>query len=307
MSGVAVGVTSRTDMVYEEKQQRAAQRDGVPPQRSVSHIHPLPGAERRGWLTPRLIVLTLAIILLGAAAGLAGALVLPKTYGARAEILYSASQPQQGGDPLQQDRQLSTQLVLLKSRAVLGPIAQKQGRWYEDLDKDVTASILENSNVIQVEAHASTQPAALQTLQAVTNAYLAVAGQPSGVARNLTTQLAETRQNTAQLQTRIPQLVSAVLAGTATQASLDDARAQLAASLDREKALQARIDEINLTGQSGPPAQVLTPPYSLPDPVSPRPPIATGIGALVGAVVAGAMLTIGSRRAHTSAGSGTSS
>ncbi|MBV9059912.1 MAG: hypothetical protein JOZ09_12260 [Pseudonocardiales bacterium] len=300
-------MTSRTDMVYEEKQQRAAQRDGVPPQRSVSHIHPLPGAERRGWLTPRLIVLTLAIILLGAAAGLAGALVLPKTYGARAEILYSASQPQQGGDPLQQDRQLSTQLVLLKSRAVLGPIAQKQGRWYEDLDKDVTASILENSNVIQVEAHASTQPAALQMLQAVTNAYLAVAGQPSGVARNLTTQLAETRQNTAQLQTRIPQLVSAVLAGTATQASLDDARAQLAASLDREKALQARIDEINLTGQSGPPAQVLTPPYSLPDPVSPRPPIATGIGALVGAVVAGAMLTIGSRRAHTSAGSGTSS
>jgi uncharacterized protein involved in exopolysaccharide biosynthesis len=294
-------------MVYEEKQQRAAGRDGVPPQRSVSYIHPLPSTERRGWLTPRLIVLTLTIILLGAAAGLAGALVLPKTYGARAEVLYSASQPQQGGDPLQQDRQLSTQLVLLKSRAVLGPIAQKQGRWYEDLDKDVTASILENSNVIQVEVHASTQPVALQTLQAVMNAYLAVAGQPSGVARNLTTQLAEARQTTAQLQTRIPQLVSAVLAGTATQASLDDARAQLTASLDREKALQTRIDEINLTGQSGPPAQVLTPPYSLPDPVSPRPPIATGIGALVGAVVAGVMLTIGARRAYTSAGSGTSS
>jgi hypothetical protein len=291
-------------MAYEEQQQRSIRPDGVPPQRSVSRIEPSVDERRRGWLTPRLVVLTLTIILLGAAAGLAGALVLPKTYGARAEILYSASQPQQAGDPFQQDRQLSTQLVLLKSRAVLGPIAQKQGRWYEDLDKDVDVSVLENSNVIQVEVHGSTQPDALQTLQAITTGYLALAGQPSGVARNLSTQLAEARQNTAQLQTRIPQLVSAVLAGTATQTSLDDARAQLAASQAREKALQARLDEITLTGQAGPPAQLLTPPYSLPDPVSPRPPVAIGIGALVGAVVAGAMLTVGARRAYISADQG---
>ena len=284
-------------MAYEEQQQRSIRPDGVPPQRAASRIERSTDDHRRGWLTPRLVLLTLTIILLGAAAGLAGALVLPKTYGARAEILYSASQPQQGGDPLQQDRQLSTQLVLLKSRAVLGPIAQKQGRWYEDLDKDVDVSILENSNVIQVEVHGSSQPVALQTLQAITTGYLALAGQPSGVAHNLAVQLAEARQNTAQLQTRIPQLVSAVLAGTANQTTLDDARAQLAASQAREKALQARIDEINLTGQAGPAAQLLTAPYSLPDPVSPRPPIAAGIGALVGAIVAGAMLTVGARRA----------
>lgn len=284
-------------MAYEEQQQRSIRPDGVPPQRAASRIEQSTDDHRRGWLTPRLVLLTLTIILLGAAAGLAGALVLPKTYGARAEILYSASQPQQGGDPLQQDRQLSTQLVLLKSRAVLGPIAQKQGRWYEDLAKDVDVSILENSNVIQVEVHGSSQPVALQTLQAITTGYLALAGQPSGVARNLAAQLAEARQNTAQLQTRIPQLVSAVLAGTANQTTLDDARAQLAASQAREKALQARIDEINLTGQAGPAAQLLTAPYSLADPVSPRPPIAAGIGALVGAIVAGAMLTVGARRA----------
>ncbi|MCA1835029.1 MAG: hypothetical protein LC721_01290 [Actinobacteria bacterium] len=286
-----------TLMAYEEQQQRSMRPDGVPPQRSVSRIEHSSADYRRGWLTPRLVMLTLTIILLGAAAGLAAALVLPKTYAARAEILYSASQPQQGGDPLQQDRQLSTQLVLLKSRAVLGPVAQKQGRRYEDLDKDVSVSILENSNVIQVEARASTEPVALQTLQAVTNGYLALSGQPSGVARNLSAQLAEARQHTAQLQARIPQLISSVLAGTATQTSLDDARAQLAASQAREKALQARIDEITLTGQSGPPAQLLTPPYSLPDPVSPRPPIAAGIGALVGAIVAGTMLAVGVRRA----------
>lgn len=284
-------------MAYEEQQQRSMRPDGVPPPRSASQVERATDDHRRGWLTPRLVMLTMTIILLGAAAGLAGALVLPKTYGARAEILYSANQPQQGGDPLQQGRQLSTQLVLLKSRAVLGPVAQKQGRRYEDLDKDVSVSVLENSNVIQVEARSSTEPVALQTLQAITSGYLALSGQTGGVVRNLNAQLAEARQNTAQLQARIPQLVSAVLAGTANQTSLDDARAQLTASLDREKALQARIDEITLTGQAGPDAQVLTPPYSLPDPVSPQPLVATGIGALVGAIVAGAMLTVGARRA----------
>lgn len=285
-------------MAYEDRQQQSLRPDGVPPQRSVSHIEDATGADPSGWLTPRLVMLTLTIILLGAAAGLGAALILPKTYAARAEVLYSASQPQQGGgDPLQQDRQLSTQLVLLKSRAVLGPVAQKQGRRFEDLDKDVSVSVLENSNVIQIEADGSSQPIALQTLQAVTTGYLALAGQPSGVARNLNDQLADARQATAQLQTRIPQLTSAVLAGTATQASLDDARAQLTASQAREKALQARIDEVNLSGQAEATAQLLTPPYSLPDPVSPRPPIAAGIGALVGLIVAGGMLAVGSRRA----------
>jgi uncharacterized protein involved in exopolysaccharide biosynthesis len=78
--------------------------------------------------------------------------------------------------------------------------------------------------------------------------------------------------------------------------ALNDARAQLTASLDREKAIQARIDEINLTGQNGPDAQLLTPPYSLPDPVFPQPLIAAGTGALVGVIVAGAVVAMSVRR-----------
>ena len=242
-----------------------------------------------------MVLLALTIILLGAAGGVVGALVLPKTYGARAEIFYPISQDQ-GGDPLRQNRELSTQLVLLKSRAVLGPVAQKQGRQFEDLDKDVSVKVLENSEVIQVEAYGSTKLAALQTLQAVMDGYLALAGQLSGVAHNLETQLASARQNSTQLQTRVQELTTAVLAGTATQTSLNDARAQLAASLDREKMIQARIDEVKLTGQVGSNAQLLTPPYSLPDPVSPQPLIAAGTGALVGLLVAGGMAAVGAGR-----------
>lgn len=288
-------------MSSDEKLQQALKgSSGVPPQRATDWIE---HTGDRGGVPPipRLVLLALTIILVGTAAGLAAALVLPKTYGARAEILSTASQdPQGGGDPLKQDRQISTQLVMLKSRAVLGPIAQKQGRQFDDLDNDVSAQVLNNSSVIEVDAHGSSDQAALQTLQAVISGYLAVASQPSGVARNLGTQLADTRENTARLQTQVQQLTTAVTAGKTTQASLDSARAQLTASLDQEKALQTRIDQVNLTGETGPDAQVLTPPYALPDPVFPQPAIAAGTGALVGLVVAGVLVAIVTQRRTSS-------
>ncbi|MCA1693357.1 MAG: hypothetical protein LC749_00750 [Actinobacteria bacterium] len=275
-------------MGYEEQLQRSAGTDGVPPQRSANWLERRTEGRGVGRLTPRLVVLAVTVISIGAAGGL----VWPKTYGARAEILYPIGQDQ-GGDPLRLDRQLSTQLVLLKSRAVLGPIAQKQGQQFEDLDNDVSVQVLDNSEVIQVETHRSTELAATQTLQAIIDRYLTLAGQPSGVARNLDTQLATTRQNTAQLQTRVQQLRTAVLAGTATQASLNDTRAQLTASLDRDKAIQVRIDEIRLAGQDGPHAQLLTPPYSLPDPMFPQPLITAGTGAMAGLIMAGAVVAVG--------------
>jgi uncharacterized protein involved in exopolysaccharide biosynthesis len=124
---------------------------------------------------------------------------------------------------------------------------------------------------------------------------LELVGQPSGVTRNLDTQLADARANTARLQTQVTQLTTAVLAGTATQISLNEARAQVVASVDREKAIQARIDEIKLTGQ-GTNTQLLTAPYVLPDPVSPQPLIAAGTGALVGLIVAAGVVAVAARR-----------
>jgi hypothetical protein len=280
----------------EQSQQPAMAGDVTPPKPPPIRTEPASDPRGGGGVTGRLVLVALILILLGTGAGLAGALALPKTYGARAEILYPIGQDQQGGDPLRQDRQLSTQLVFLKSRAVLGPIAQKQGMQFKDLDENLSVEVLQTSEVIQVEAHGTTKEAARQTLQAVMDGYLALADQPSGVTRNLETQLVETRANTARIQTQVDQLTAGVLAGTATQAALNDARAQLTASVDREKAIQVRIDEINLTGRSGPNAQLLTPPYVLPDPVSPQPLIAAGTGALVGLLVAGGVVAVGARR-----------
>ncbi|MGB9280998.1 MAG: hypothetical protein WCB57_13090 [Pseudonocardiaceae bacterium] len=284
-------------MGYEDQLQKSPGIGDVPPQRSAAGFEPPTQDREPGWLTTRLVLLALTLILLGTAAGLAGALVLPKTYGARAEILYSTGGDQQGGgDPLKQDRQLSTQLVYLQSRAVLGPVAQKEGRDYKDLTKDVSVSVLDNSNVIQVEADGASKLAAMQTLQSIMDGYMTLIGQPTGVSRNLSTQLADAHTNTTQLQTQVQQLTTAVTAGTATQASLNDARTQLIASQDLEKAIQGRIDQIKLTGQDGPDAQLLTPPYSMPDVVFPQPLLAAGTGALVGLIVAGGVVAMGARR-----------
>ncbi|MDQ4011535.1 MAG: hypothetical protein M3228_12780 [Actinomycetota bacterium] len=278
------------------QEQPASVDDVTPPKRPPIRTEAAPNPGGGGGVTGRLILVALILILLGTGAGLAGALALPKTYGARAEILYPIGQNQQGGDPLRQERQLSTQLVFLKSRAVLGPIAQKQGMQFKELDENLSVEVLQDSEVIQVEAHGATKEAARQTLQAVMDGYLALADQPSGVPRNLETQLVATRANTARLQTQVEQLTAGVLAGTATQTALNDARTELIASVDREKAIQVRIDEINLTGRSGPNAQLLTPPYVLADPVSPQPLIAAGTGALVGLLVAGGVVAMGARR-----------
>jgi uncharacterized protein involved in exopolysaccharide biosynthesis len=283
-------------MGYEERLHGPVKQAGIPPQRAVGQIERAPDIRRGPWLTPRLVLLTLTIILLGAGAGVVGALVLPKTYTARAEILYTSNTADQDGDPLRQDRALSTQLVLLKNRAVLGPIAQKQGRRFADLAKDVDASVVQNSTVIQVEVTEKSEPAAVQTLQAVVDGYLALARQPSTVARNLAILLTQARQNTAQLQAREKQLIPEVLAGKTLQSTLDDTRAQLTASLDWEKAIQTRINEVGLTGQAGSAAQVLTPPYVLPEPTIPRWLSGGLLGTLVGVIVAGVMLTIGALR-----------
>ena len=278
------------------QEQPATAGDVTPSKPPPTRTEPAPDSRGGGGVTGRLILVALILILLGTGAGLAGALALPKTYGARAEILYPIGQNQQGGDPLRQERQLSTQLVFLKSRAVLGPIAQKQGMQYKELDENLSVEVLQTSEVIQVEAHGSTKESARQTLQAVVDGYLALADQPSGVTRNLDTQLVEARANTARIQTQVEQLTAGVLAGTATQIALNEARTQLTASIDREKAIQVRIDEINLTGRSGPNAQLLTPPYVLPDPVSPQPLIAAGTGALVGLLVAAGVVAVRARR-----------
>lgn len=265
---------------------------GEPAQGGSRARWPLTGAQIR-----RLAVLAVTIILMGTGGGLVGALVWPATHAARAEILYPITQEQPTGF-LREDRNLTTQLVLLQGRAVLGPVAAAEGRTVKDLQDNLNVELLESSEIIQVEVRDSSAEAALQTVQAVVDHYFRLnnAVQPSGALKYLESELAAARAGIADARGKLLQLQGEVAAGIADPDAVAGATDELQAWTEREQEVQEQIDEINVIGRSGPKGQLLTPPYVLPDPVSPRPLFAAVTGLLVGLLVAAGAVALAARR-----------
>lgn len=235
----------------------------------------------------RLFALVLAIVLLGAAAGYVGALLWPKEYAARAEILYEISTEKPTGF-LREDRSLTTQLVTLRSRQVLAPVAIANGVPVEQLGKQVTISLLDSSEIIQVEARAGDRDTALNLTRGIVDRYrqVVLAEDGSGAAGYLNTQLSQVQDRLADARTelevqRVQQTYGAI--GTSELAS---AEARVQSLSDREQDLQGQLDEITVARMDAPRTEVVVPPYGVPDPVSPRPVFAAASGALTAFVVA---------------------
>lgn len=245
----------------------------------------------------RLVLLAVTVVLLGIGGGLLGALVWTPTYAARAEILYPVGPPEPAVT-MREDRELATQLVLLQGRAVLGPVARAQGRAVEDLDDDVTVSVLEASEVIQVEARAPSRESAMDTVQAVVDRYFTVhrSGRPTEVREYLDRELAIVRSSIADARGRLTQLQGEAAAGIGAPGAVTAADNELQTLLGREQDIRSQLDDLVVTSASGPGAQLLTPAYNVEDPVSPRPVVAAGSGAVIGVLVAAAAVALAARR-----------
>lgn len=247
---------------------------GAPPRPLGPRFVPPPPPRRR--LTPaqgaRLGLLAMVIIMLGAAAGLAVTLLMPTKYAARTLIEYDVS-VENASEFLRTDRNLTTQTVLLTSRAVLGPVADANGVSADDLAKNVKATLLNanqvNSEVIQVDVLDPDRATGVKLADAIAKQYLAV--------------------------------VKANSPANYIQSQLDDARRQLAsAPLANQPALQQRVTTLqgqldieNITGNR---ASIVVPAYSVAAPAYPNPILAAATGALCGVVVAGLVVIALSRR-----------
>lgn len=238
-----------------------------------------------------LLALAATIIILGAGVALAGALVWPKTYAARAEVLFPITQEQPTGSALREDRNLTTQLLLIDGRAVLSPIAGQQGRSVEDLQSHVTASILESSEIIDLQVTDRSQDRALQTAQAVLTNYLALsqAGQPT-LRQRLETEIVGTNTALTDAQSKLAAQERLVTDGTAKAETVAPLQNAVQSQQSRQQQLQAQLDAVNLA----PVGQLLTSPYAV-GAVSPRPMFATLAGGLVGLVVAGIVVAVVAR------------
>jgi uncharacterized protein involved in exopolysaccharide biosynthesis len=232
----------------------------------------------RQWF--RLALLGVLLVLLGAAAGFGTAALTTPVYAARADVLYLLTREQPTGF-LREDRSLSTQLVLFKSRQVLQPVADDWRRPIDDVTRAITAAVLQESEDIQVEFVDTDPDRAQKMLQAIVLRYLEVSNNDErGDLRNyLDGQLRE------------------VLALESQVRSEGQIRAaEMGPLVDREQWLRRQLDELRLSDLAGPRARVLVAPYVDSEPIRPQPLVAAGSGALAGTVVALLAVAVVARR-----------
>jgi uncharacterized protein involved in exopolysaccharide biosynthesis len=221
----------------------------------------------------RLCLLACLIVVIGAAIGYASSWLIQAQYGARSEILYTLREDQPTGF-LREDRNLSTQVQLLRSRAVLEPVARKHGLTDKDLGRKLHIDLVSGTEVMNLRLDDPSRRAGRTVLQEVLDQYMTVADHvaPSTLRTYLNKQLADVRD-----QMRKPGL-----SGSERQTLLE-----------RQMTLLDRLDSVNLAGAQ---VKVVVPPYSDPDAVSPRPLFGLVTGALVGVLAVGCLTLWQARR-----------
>jgi uncharacterized protein involved in exopolysaccharide biosynthesis len=236
-----------------------------------------PAEQGRRQLRPgqavRLSFLALVIVLLGAAAGFVASLQFPVQYAARAELVYLIGQEEPTGF-LREDRNLTTQVILLRSRSVLEPVAATEGLTVKGLEDKFQVELVEGSEVIRLEVRDESREAGQAILTQIIDRYTTVSRDiaPAETRAYLQTQLEEVRRRLA-------------------EPSLEGS--ERGALTERETTLLAQVDSLNLAGAQ---VKVVVAPYSAPDPVRPQPLLAGAAGALIGLLVAGTVVLVQARR-----------
>jgi uncharacterized protein involved in exopolysaccharide biosynthesis len=252
----------------------------------------------------RYALYAVVIVALAATSAYVAASRGPNVYGARAEILFERRTEQSTGF-LREDRDLSTQLVTFKTRAVLGPVAAANGLGIDALAKKVTVGIVDSSEIIRVQVTDRSRARGEKLVAAITHQYLAGAGSPAASA---TKQFLEKSQ--AKLDATLDDLTARSAAlerlrlGRVTvgnpnplptsEQTLVDAR--ITSLLDQRAEVSARLEGATIDFINRPRVAQITKPYTLADAVSPKPLNAAAAGGLAGAVLAVIAVAVLARR-----------
>jgi uncharacterized protein involved in exopolysaccharide biosynthesis len=228
----------------------------------------------------RLVALALALVLLGAAAGWGTAQYLPARYAAHADVLYALSREQPTGF-LREDRNITTQIVLLNSRSVLDPVAERWDISVRDLSEAIDAEVVSSSEIITITLTDTDPDRAQEMLETLVDSYLDVSNNDPR---------AELRDYLDEQLTEVLDRISEV------RSDAGDRQGELAALVEREQWLRTQLDELQFSDIVGPGASVLVPPYVEATPFSPRPMITTAAGALAGLIVAVFAVAVVARR-----------
>ncbi|MHC1559587.1 YveK family protein [Actinomycetospora sp. C-140] len=257
-------------------------RDGA----AATRAGDAPDGVLRGRDVRRLGVIGLVIVVLGALVGFGASFLWPAQYLGRATVLYVISQDQPTGF-LREDRNLTTQQLLMSSNAVTAPVAGQFGLTAEDLQRKMTVTLADGSELLTVDVRDPSQDLAVRIAAAVSTQYLQVsaASQPvADQARFLQDQLNVVAGQINALQT------------ANTPASL----AQLPAVSLRQSQLAQQLDQVNLVQIAQPTARLVVPAFPVGQ-VSPRPWFGAATGAVAGLIVAIVTVAVLARRRHRAA------
>jgi capsular polysaccharide biosynthesis protein len=260
-------------------------------------------------LAPRRIarwgVYAAALVVVGAVVGWLVADLGTPVHGARAEVLYELSGDQSTGF-LREDRQLTTQLVALRSRAVLEPVAQENGLTFEELVDKVHVSVVEGSEVVRVDVHDESADRARSLAAGVTFVYLSQHGgdRMAEARRFLRKEMKNLDERRAELKDRMILLQTARVQelGPDSQPGAEEAAlaVEIEGLIQQSTEVLSRLEDVAVDDFAGPRVEQITEAYVLDEPVSPRPVRAAATGAIGGALVAAAVIAYLVRRRATS-------
>ena len=237
---------------------------GPPPPGAAPRFAPAPPPRPQLTVGQRgkLFSLLALLVALGVVLGFTVSLMVPVKYAAVTTIQYNIA-GENTGDFLKTDRNLTTQTVLLTSRNVLQPVADTNGVAVDDLAGKVSAVILDNSDIIQLTVTDETREGGVNLANAIAKQYITVSN-TSGPRGYVQSQLDGVRK----------QLAAPPSAGSTP--------ANTAALQARAGALQAQLDDMNLTSNQ---STVLVPAYSPDQPASPNKSLAAITGGICGLLI----------------------
>ena len=226
--------------------------------------------------------------------------LLPKTYGARTEIVYPITIDNPSGSTLRQDRVLSTQIVAIKSRAVLSKVAPAFNMTADALSKKIVASVLSDSEVLRIEADDASQAKALAIVTAVANRYIEVAStnpntaveaQLAGTIKNLNTTITKLTSDLSDAQQRRQN------GGSPNSPSPEELQLQTQININTSQLSSAsqQLNELVVSDAQAPKLQQLTQPYEA-GKVAPKPLRAGIAGVLAGMLIAAGVVVLLVRR-----------
>jgi capsular polysaccharide biosynthesis protein len=233
-------------------------------------------------LTANLILLSILLILVGTIVGYVISGTMSKTYGARFQI----SVPTTATDDALVARQVENQVQVLQGRGLLSPVATRAGIPLETLVGRVHASVVTGSSVVSVTVTAPSRSAAVAVAQDLSGLYMhdVAIGPDERSVSYLRSQISKLTDEQASIARQRAETTSSQAA-----ASLDARSFSLAGQIT---GLQSQLTTLTTQALSSNNVSLLTAPYALTDAVSPKPVQAAALGAVVGAIVAAAVVGV---------------